>query len=84
MTPARLAPSLPATALAGRDLHPQDIAGFAQRTLIYIDREGSCLRLRKDGLKNVSTLGEHYISNLYLKFFMKLPDIRDTANGQVY
>lgn len=32
MTPARLAPSLPATALAGRDLHPQDIAGFAQRT----------------------------------------------------
>jgi hypothetical protein len=32
MTPARLAPSLPATALAGRDLHPQDIAGFALRT----------------------------------------------------
>ena len=41
MTPARLAPSLPATALAGRDLHPQDIAGFAQRTLIYIDTEGA-------------------------------------------
>jgi len=32
VTPARLAPSLPAKALAGRDLHPQDIAGFAQRT----------------------------------------------------
>ena len=32
MTPARLAPSLPATALAGRDLHPQDIDSFAQRT----------------------------------------------------
>lgn len=32
MTPARLAPSLRATALAGRDLHPQDIAGFAQRS----------------------------------------------------
>lgn len=32
MTPARLTPSLPATALAGRDFHPQDIAGFAQRT----------------------------------------------------
>ena len=30
--PARLAPSLPATALAGRDLHPQDIASFSQRT----------------------------------------------------
>jgi len=57
MAPARLAPSLPATALSGRDLHPQDIAGFAQCTLIYIDREGRRLRLRKDGLKNVSTLG---------------------------
>jgi YD repeat-containing protein len=32
MTPARLAPSLPVTALAGRDSHPQDIAGFAQLT----------------------------------------------------
>lgn len=31
ITPARLAPSRPATALAGQDLHPQDIAGFAQR-----------------------------------------------------
>ena len=31
-TPARLAPSLPATALAGRDFHLQDVASFSQRT----------------------------------------------------